>query len=69
MAEGPAPVELLRRLEEACEGEPIDEIIFCCGLMVGQLITNFAAPADYEEVIAGYLDAIRAGLDGPPTEH
>jgi hypothetical protein len=69
MADGSAPIELLRRLEAACEGEPIDEIIFCCGLMVGQLTTLIAAPADYDDVIAGYLMAIRAGLKGVPTEH
>jgi hypothetical protein len=69
MAEGPAPIELLRRLEAACEGEPIDEIIFCCGLMVGQLVTLLADPEDYDDVIAGYLIAIRAGLKAPPTEH
>jgi hypothetical protein len=69
MADGPAPIELLRRLEAACEGEPIDEIIFCCGLMVGQLITLIGKPEHYEDIIEGYMDAIRAGIEGAPTEH
>ena len=69
MAEGPAPVELLRRLEEACEGEPVDHIIFCCGIVVGQLLQYIAKPEHYEDIITGYMDAIRAGINGPPTEH
>jgi len=69
MAYGPAPIELLRRLESVCAGEPADAIIFCLGIVMGRLIAHTARPEDHREIVEACVSAIQAGIAGVPTEH
>lgn len=69
--DGEPPIALVRRLEEALEGEAPDQIIFSMGLILGRVIAYFALPEDHDEVLEACENAIRVGIresDVKPTD-
>ena len=72
MARGEPPIALVRKLEEAVQGEQADDIVFAMGMVLGQLIAGLVPLPHREEVVQACANAIRLGFGeegGSTTEH